>query len=105
MATDLQPERNALVRLFDTSNRQSILIVLTAIAVLTALIAWGRSERAIDAANSAVANVLVLEDINDRLRDENKQLATAINIAERRVGRLQSTLYARGISIEENDDE
>lgn len=105
MATDLQAETNAIVRLFDRYGRESILVVLVAVCVIVTIGNYIKADRAESTANAASAKVLVLTDINDRLRDENKQLITTFNITKNKVTRLQSTLYARGVSIEEIYDD
>ncbi len=105
MATDLQAETNQNWRLWQKFNRETTLIILVAICCIVTIGNYIKVDRAESTANAAIAKVLVLTDINDRLRDENKQLTTAINITERKVTRLQSTLYARGVSIEEIYDD
>ncbi len=63
MVSELQAERNSFLRFFRQHNRESILIILVAIAVIAATISWFRSEAAIDEANKAAAVATVWQEM------------------------------------------
>lgn len=107
--TNLSKERNELHQLHARFSRESLLLIVFCILAIPCLIAanlsWARAERAIDQANAASAKVLVLTDINDRLRDDIVQLTDKIDVYVNKVTRLQSWLIARGLPIEEIYDD
>jgi len=68
MVSELRDNTN--YRLFEKFSRESILITLVAICLISAAISWARSERAIDVTSTLSVDVKQFEKTEKELTDE-----------------------------------
>ena len=92
MATDLQAETNALVRLFDRYGRESTLIVLVAVCVIVTIGAYLKADKAIDSAHAASAIATTWQQMY-------KETERECRLAQREIDDFRIELARAGIEL------
>ena len=91
--TDMNQERNERFRFFHQFNRESILIILTAICVVLSIASFLRAERAIDAANASTALATTWQTMY-------KETERECRLAQLEIDDFKMTLIRNGLDVE-----